>query len=70
MYKKIIIDETDSYLAINKPNGLPVQGGSSQKFHVDNMLKCLFSQAGFTKRQGFGLGRDSQKTVFPAPDKR
>jgi len=30
---------------------------------------CLFIRAGLTKRQGFWLGRDLQKTVFPAADR-
>ena len=40
-YKNIFIKETSEYIAINKPSGLAVQGGSKQKFHVDDMLKCV-----------------------------
>jgi len=42
LYKKIFIKETKDFIAINKPCGLAVQGGSSQKYHVDDMLKCIF----------------------------
>ena len=42
LYKEILIKETKDWLAINKPNGLAVQGGSSQNYHVDDMLKCVF----------------------------
>jgi len=41
LFKKIFIKETSEYIAINKPSGLAVQGGSKQKFHVDDMLKCI-----------------------------
>ena len=41
LYKKIFITETSEYIAINKPSGLAVQGGSKQKFHVDDMLKFI-----------------------------
>jgi 23S rRNA pseudouridine955/2504/2580 synthase len=42
LYKQIFIKQTNDYIAINKPPGLAVQGGSSQKFHVDDMLKYIF----------------------------
>ena len=41
LFKKIFIKETSEYIAINKPSGLAVQGGSKQKFHIDDMLKCI-----------------------------
>ena len=49
LYKKIIIQQTNKYLAINKPNGLAVQGGSSQIIHVDDMLKCVFNNINVPK---------------------
>ena len=42
LYDKIFIKETNEYIAFNKPSGLAVQGGSSQKYHIDGMLKNLF----------------------------
>ena len=42
LYNKILIKKTKEYIAINKPSGLAVQGGSSQKFHIDDMLKYVF----------------------------
>ena len=44
LYNKIFIKETEEYLALNKPSGLAVQGGSSQKYHIDGMLRCLFNE--------------------------
>jgi 23S rRNA pseudouridine955/2504/2580 synthase len=43
LYNEILINQTEDWLAINKPNGLAVQGGSSQIYHVDNMLNCVFN---------------------------
>ncbi len=49
LYKKIFIKETNEYIALNKPSGLAVQGGSSQKYHIDDMLKYLFKDANVPK---------------------
>lgn len=39
--KKMIVFEDDDILALNKPFGLPVQGGSKTKRHIDGMLSSL-----------------------------
>ena len=44
LYKEIFIQQTQDYIAINKPSGLAVQGGSSQRYHVDDMLKYVFNK--------------------------
>ena len=49
LYKKIFIKETNEYIAFNKPSGLAVQGGSSQKYHIDDMLKYLFKNTNVPK---------------------
>ncbi len=49
LYKKIFIKETNEYIALNKPSGLAVQGGSLQKYHIDDMLKYLFKDANVPK---------------------
>ena len=49
LYNKILINETKEYIAINKPSGLAVQGGTSQKYHIDGMLRYLFKDANPTK---------------------
>ena len=46
---KILIKETEEYIAINKPSGLAVQGGTSQKYHIDGMLRYLFKDSNSTK---------------------
>ena len=49
LYNKILIKETKEYIAINKPSGLAVQGGTSQKYHIDGMLRYLFRNVNQTK---------------------
>ena len=49
LYNTILIKKTKDYIAINKPSGLAVQGGSSQKFHVDEMLKYIFKDQNIPK---------------------
>ncbi len=49
LYNKILIKETKEYIAINKPSGLAVQGGTSQKYHIDGMLKYLFKDSNSAK---------------------
>ena len=49
LYNKILIKETKEYIAINKPSGLAVQGGTSQKYHIDGMLRYLFKDSNSTK---------------------
>ena len=44
LYNKILIKETKEYIAINKPSGLAVQGGTSQKYHIDGMLRYVFKE--------------------------
>ena len=44
LYNQMYINETKEYIALNKPSGLAVQGGSSQKYHIDGMLRCLFNK--------------------------
>ena len=67
LYNNILIKETNSYLAINKPNGLPVQGGSSQKLHVDDMLKCVFNNKNVPKLV-HRLDKDTSGVLLIAKD--
>ena len=42
LYDQIYIKENDNYIALNKPSGLAVQGGSGIKYNIDEMLKYKF----------------------------
>ncbi len=43
LFEKIFIKETSEYIAVNKPYGLAVQGGSKQRVHIDDMLRYISS---------------------------
>ncbi len=49
LFNKICIKNTKHYIALNKPNGLAVQGGTSQKYHIDEMFKYLFEDHNIPK---------------------
>ncbi len=49
LYNKILINETKEYIAINKPSGLAVQGGTSQKYHIDGMIRYLYKDSNSAK---------------------
>ena len=44
LYNQIYIKENDHYIALNKPSGLAVQGGSGIKYNIDEMLQCKFGK--------------------------
>ena len=44
MIKKCKINEADDFLALNKPSGLPVQGGSKITKHIDGLLEPAFGK--------------------------
>ena len=67
LYEKIIIQQNIKYLAINKPNGLSVQGGSSQNIHVDDMLKCVFNNINVPKLV-HRLDKDTSGVLLIAKD--
>jgi len=44
LYDQIYIKENDHYIALNKPSGLAVQGGSGIKYNIDEMLQYKFGK--------------------------
>lgn len=40
--RKAVIDQTDDYIAINKPSGLAVQGGTGTSEHIDGAAAAAF----------------------------
>ena len=44
LYDQIYIKESDNYIALNKPSGLAVQGGSRIKYNIDEMLQYKFGK--------------------------
>lgn len=44
LYDQIYIKENNHYIALNKPSGLAVQGGSGIKYNIDEMLQYKFGK--------------------------
>ena len=69
LYNKILIRETKEYIAINKPSGLAVQGGTSQKHHIDGMLRHLFKDSNPTKLV-HRIDKDTSGLLLVAKDQK
>lgn len=61
----IIYDDGD-LMALNKPYGLPVQGGSGIRRHIDGMLDVLTSKKGVKPRLVHRLDRDTSGILLVA----
>ncbi|WP_051294929.1 pseudouridine synthase [Maridesulfovibrio bastinii] len=59
-----IIFENDDILVVNKPGGLPVQGGSGHSDSVADRLKAMFSGKVFIPAPAHRLDRDTSGIVF------
>ena len=44
--QQMILSSNDSWLALNKPAGLAVQGGSGTSRHIDGLLQLPFQKIG------------------------
>ena len=53
--KSAILHEDDDVLILNKPAGMPVQGGGRNSVSLDQVLKRHFVWRGQFPRQGAGL---------------
>ena len=69
LFNKIFVKETSEYIIINKPSGLSVQGGSKQKFHVDDMLKCISSD-NVTLKLVHRIDKDTSGLLMIAKDNK
>lgn len=57
--KSITVYDDGEILVLNKPYGLPVQGGPNIKRHIDGMLGCLINLKGVRPRLVHRLDRDT-----------
>ncbi|MEM6537030.1 MAG: RluA family pseudouridine synthase [Pseudomonadota bacterium] len=66
---RCLVFEDDSIIAINKPHGLAVQGGSKTKTHVDGYLQAL-NRSGERPRLVHRLDRDTGGLLVLAKDRK
>lgn len=64
--ESLIIYDDGDLLALNKPYGLPVQGGSGIKRHVDGLLELMTSKKGVKPRLVHRLDRDTSGVLLVA----
>ena len=57
--RSLVIYEDDDIIALNKPAGLAVQGGSGVARHIDKMLEAWTSPKGEKPRLVHRLDRDT-----------
>ena len=64
--KSLVIYEDDAMIALNKPAGLAVQGGSKTTRHVDGMLEGLASKNGEKPKLVHRLDKDTSGVLLLA----
>lgn len=65
-FAKMIVAEGDDWIAINKPSGLAVQGGSGTSRHVDGMLQALAGDTADRMRLVHRIDRDTSGVLLVA----
>lgn len=65
-FAEMIIAEGDDWIAINKPPGLAVQGGTGTSCHVDGMLQALAGDARDRMRLVHRIDRDTSGLLLLA----
>ncbi|MFC4165930.1 RluA family pseudouridine synthase [Teichococcus aestuarii] len=66
--EKLVLYRDDSVIALNKPHGLPVQGGPNIKKHLDGMLDALRFGHEERPRLVHRLDRDTSGVILLARD--
>lgn len=64
--KSLVIYEDQDVIALNKPGGLAVQGGSKTKRHIDGMLGALSNKEGVKPRLVHRLDKDTSGVLLLA----
>jgi 23S rRNA pseudouridine955/2504/2580 synthase len=70
MIRACVIWRDDDVLALNKPPGLAVQGGSGQRRHVDGLAEALRFDADEKPRLVHRLDRDTSGVLLLARSAR
>ncbi len=64
--RSLVIYDDGDVIAINKPCGLAVQGGTNTKRHIDGMLEALKNKSGVTPRLVHRLDKDTSGVLLLA----
>ncbi len=64
--RSLVIYEDEDIIAINKPQGLAVQGGTNTKRHIDGMLDAFKTRKGVTPRLVHRLDKDTSGVLLLA----
>ncbi len=64
--RSLVIYEDADVIALNKPAGLSVQGGTKTKFHIDGLLDGLKNKAGIKPRLVHRLDKDTSGVLLLA----
>ena len=70
MIQEAVIYRDDDIIALNKPPGLPTQGGSGQKRHVDGLAEALQFDAPDKPRLVHRLDKDTSGVLLLARSRR
>ena len=66
LFSNIVVKETDGWIVLNKPNGIAVQGGSKQKYHIDDFLKVNYQNVSQKPRLVHRLDKDTSGLLLIA----
>ena len=66
LFKQIVISNSENMIVLNKPNNIAVQGGTNQKFHIDNFLKENFNNLKETPKLVHRLDKDTSGLLLIA----
>ena len=65
-FNDMVIGEGKGWIALNKPSGLAVQGGTGTKQHVDGMLAALATRGGERMRLVHRIDKDTSGVLLLA----
>ncbi len=64
--RNLVIYDDGDIIALNKPSGVPVQGGTKTRFHIDGLLDGLKDEKGVRPRLVHRLDRDTSGVLLLA----
>ena len=64
--RSLVIYDDGQVIALNKPHGVPTQGGTNQRFHIDGLLPGLANKDGIVPKLVHRLDRDTSGVLLLA----